>query len=211
MNIYQKRLIDLARREDINRKTRKELAEEVGLKYPSHVYYHLQQLVDRGFLKFTHDRHFYINPAYEEGRAGFWQMPILGNATCGEALAFAENDVEDYVKVSTRYAGQDSGCFAVHADGDSMNRANINGLSIEDGDLVIIDPRKNLPSNGDYILSVMDGLANIKRFYRDEETGQVTLLSESTSQHAPIFIHPDDPLSYFVAGTVTYVLKQPNE
>lgn len=208
MNVHQQKLLELARKKDINRMTRQALAKEVGLKYPSHVFYHLMRLVDEGILRYTDERQFFINSAYSEGRAGFWKMPILGSATCGDATAFADEVVEGYVSISTRYAPDDEKWFAVRASGDSMNKANVNGQSIEDGDLVVVNPNNKLPKNGDYVLSVIDGLANIKRFYQDEN-GQITLVSESTSQHEPIYIHPDDPLSYVVAGIVKHVLKKP--
>lgn len=206
MNVYQQKLIELARNQDINLLTRQELAEKIGLKYPSHVQYHLMRLVDSGLFKFTRERQFFINSAHAEGRAGFWKIPILGSATCGDATAFADEVVEGYASISSRYAPDNEGWFAVRAKGDSMNKASVNGQSIEEGDLVIVNPNNKLPKNGDYVLSVIDGLANIKRFYQDKN-GQITLVSESTSRHDPIYIHPDDPLSYIVAGVVKHVIK----
>ncbi len=208
MNIYQQKLIELARKQDISRMTRQQLAKEVGLKYPSHVFYHLMRLVDGGIFKYTAERQFFINSAYTEGRAGFWKMPIRGQATCGDATAFAEDTIDGYISISTRYAPDGANWFAVRATGDSMNKASVNRQNIEEGDLVVVNPNDKLPKDGDYVLSVIDGLANIKRFYRDE-SGQITLVSESTSQHEPIYIHPDDPLSYVVAGVVRHVLKKP--
>lgn len=208
MNIYQQKLIELARKQNINHLTRQRLAEAVGLKYPSHVFYHLNRLVEEGIFKYTSERQFFINSSYAEGRAGFWKMPILGKATCGDATAFADEVVDGYVSISTRYAPDNAKWFAVRAIGDSMNKANVNGQNIEEGDLVVVNPNDKLPHNGAYVLSVIDGLANIKRFYRDT-SGQVTLISESASQHEPIYIHPDDPLSYVVAGVVKHVIKNP--
>ncbi len=208
MNKFQQKLIELARKRDINHMTRQELADAVGLKYPSHVYYHLNRLVEEKIFGYTKERQFFVNSAFAEGRAGFWKMPILGTATCGDATAFADEAVDGYVSISTRYAPDDSKWLGVRAVGDSMNEASVNGNSIEEGDVVVVNPNDKLPHNGAYVLSVIDGLANIKRFYRDEN-GQITLASESTSQHDPIFIHPDDPLSYVVAGIVKHVIKKP--
>lgn len=43
-----------------------------------------------------------------------------------------------------------------------MNKANVNGKTIEDGDYLIIDSDYRSPRNGDVVLSVIDDMANIK-------------------------------------------------
>jgi SOS-response transcriptional repressor LexA len=88
-----------------------------------------------------------------------------------------------------------------------MNKAQINGKTIEDGDYLIIDPDRNNPSTGDIVLSVIDDMANIKKYIWDEENGQVVLSSESTQNIPPIFIHEDD--SFMINGTVIQVIKKP--
>lgn len=207
MNIYQRKLLELIRDGKLNNLTRKETAAEIGLKYPGHVFYHLTRLQTQGFIRFGVKNEVFLNPKTTGGRASFWQIPVLGTAACGDATAFAEGTVEDHEMISTRFAAENSGFFAVRAFGDSMNKANINGQNIEEGDLAIIDPNKQVPTNGDYVLSVIDGLANIKRFYRDA-SGQVMLKPESTNEtHKVITLHPEDPISYVVAGTVRHVIK----
>jgi SOS-response transcriptional repressor LexA len=99
--------------------------------------------------------------------------------------------------------------FALIASGNSMNQADIDGEAIEDGDYVIIDREHKSVSNGDYILSVIDGSANIKKFHRDEAHESIVLLSESTEKYEPIYIHEDDFSSYFINGRVIKVIKKP--
>ena len=52
--------------------------------------------------------------------------------------------------------------FALRAIGNSMNMANIKGESIGEGDYLIIDTGKSDPADGDLVLSIIDGCANIK-------------------------------------------------
>jgi SOS-response transcriptional repressor LexA len=88
--------------------------------------------------------------------------------------------------------------------GSSLNRANIGGKSIEDGDYVIVDCQNKNPANGQYILSIIDGMANMKRFFREGE--EIRLVSESSIDISPIIIHQDD--DYMISGVILMVVKK---
>jgi SOS-response transcriptional repressor LexA len=88
-----------------------------------------------------------------------------------------------------------------------MNKAEVDGKTIEDSDFVIVDSLYRTPKNGDVIVSVIDGMANIKRFKEDKTNNQVVLLSESTENHRPIFIHEGD--DFVVSGKVVSIIKNP--
>ena len=51
------------------------------------------------------------------------------------------------------------------------------------------------------------GMANIKKFFLDRENRQVVLMSESTKDFPPIYIHEDD--EFMVNGKVVQVIKKP--
>ena len=61
------------------------------------------------------------------------------------------------------------------------------------------------------MLSVISGLANIKRFSEDKIHRQVVLQSESSQFFPPIHIHEDDLDEYLVNGKVIEVIKQSKE
>ena len=86
----------------------------------------------------------------------------------------------------------------------------VKGNTIEDGDFVIIDKNDKNPNNGDYVLSIIDDVANIKKFVRDRKNKQIILLSESTEDLPPIYIHPKDFSEYIIGGKVIQVIKKPN-
>jgi repressor LexA len=88
-----------------------------------------------------------------------------------------------------------------------MNKSNINGMSIEDGDYLIIDSDYRTPRNGDIVLSVIDDMANIKKYIYDEENNQIILVSQSTKDIPPIYIHEND--SFMVNGKVIQIIKKP--
>jgi repressor LexA len=97
-----------------------------------------------------------------------------------------------------------SGIFAVRAVGKSLNRANVKGKSIEEGDIVLIDGEDRAARNGDYVLSIIDGAANLKKY--TVEKGQVMLVSESTEKFKPIFVMEGD--NWVVNGKIIAVVKQ---
>ena len=88
-----------------------------------------------------------------------------------------------------------------------MNKALVDGKTIEDGDYLIIDTERRTPRTGEIVLSVIDDMANVKRYIWDEKNNQVVLASDSTQNIPPIFIHEDD--SFMINGTVIQVIKSP--
>ena len=88
-----------------------------------------------------------------------------------------------------------------------MNRATVNGLTIEDGDYLLVDSEQTDPRNGDIVLSVIDDMANIKKYVWDEANNQIVLVSQSTKDIPPIYIHEDD--SFMINGKVIQIIKKP--
>jgi len=105
------------------------------------------------------------------------------------------------------YLNRKNGVFALRVKGDSMNKAKINGKNLEDGDFVLIDSGYKNPKNDDYVLSVIDGCANLKKFERDAKTGTIRLLSESKNpKHKPIYVSSED--DFMVNGRIISVVKK---
>lgn len=140
-------------------------------------------------------------------RNGFALVPVLGSANAGPATIFAEENIEAYQKVSRNIVRKQSGIFAVRIEGDSMNNANISGSTMEPGDLAVIDSDYRSPNEGEYVLAVINNCANLKKFARDRQTGNVVLLSESkNSKHKPIFVSSED--DFMINGKIIAVVKR---
>ena len=134
-------------------------------------------------------------------------MPILGSANAGPATIFAEGNISGYLRISRNDLNRKNGVFALRVDGDSMNKAKINGKNLEEGDFVLIDSEYKNPKNDDYVLSVIDGCANLKKFERDAKTGTIRLLSESKNpKHKPIYVSSED--DFMVNGRIISVVKK---
>jgi SOS-response transcriptional repressor LexA len=215
MNQYQEKILALlSDRGEFRGLPLREMAKMVGLNpdQPYAVQYHLDKLEKKGLI--SYDRKNKIIKRVETGtvRNDLVSVPILGTANCGAATIFADECWNGILQISEKLfpkAVNKEAVFAIEADGDSLNRAKIgpNHLSVESGDYVLVNSANKVPQNGDYVLSVVDGLGNIKKFSHDESTNRITLLSESTSNHPPIVLHESDDLSYFVGGVLFDVIK----
>lgn len=185
---------------DIAKMSLREVGKLIGEKNAQNVKYHINKLKEAGLFIERDDKNI-IN------------LPILGVASCGPALSFANENIEGYLKISKSILNEKDPkrLFVIKAMGDSMNNSNVNGKNIDDGDYVIVDLNYKKPINNDYILSTIDGFANIKKFYKDPKNKFIFLLSESTKDYPPICIHEKDYREYYVNGRVIEVIKSPKK
>lgn len=185
------------------------IGREVGEEHPQKIKYHLHQLEKMGAIAIDLDKKEIIKSSGSKEGA-FVSLPIMGAANCGSATALAEDRIEGFMKVSQGLLPRNSKkLFVLRASGDSMN--NLSDLSLEnktinDGDYIVVE-KTEVALNKDVIVSVIDGYANIKRFFH--QGAEIALLSESKQDLPPIFIHEDDADKYQIAGKVVKIIKQP--
>ncbi len=182
----------------------------------STAHYHLEKLQRAGYIKreLNQPRSMTVQPLESiespySSTVGLdsISLPIVGSANCGPADIFAEQNIEGYLKVSKSLLNRRDGLFVIRASGDSMNKADFFGKTIEDGDFVIIDSLSRDAKHGDYVLSIIDGCANLKKFIIDRN-GQKLLVSESKSKknYKPIFLHESD--DFMINGKIISVIKK---
>lgn len=181
----------------------------------STAHYHVNKLKESGYL--GQDNNLYLslvnqkvhdlkdsNDVREENATS---IPILGTANAGEATFFAIENLEGYIKLPKGMRIKNNEVFALRAAGDSMNEALIGGKNIEDGDYVVIDSSCRVPRNGDYVLSIIDNYANLKKYDKDKRSGEIRLVSESSNpSHKPIFISSED--DFMINGKIVAVVKK---
>lgn len=207
MHWIQKNILALTRQRDIEGMKLRELGELVGEKHPQKIKHHLNRLRVKGLLGQNKALEQTTKIALENHQ--MFSIPILGAANCGDAALSATEVLEGFLNVSPSMLKKQKGLFAIRAVGLSMDKAEIGGKNIEDGDFIIVNPKDRNPKNGDYVLSIINGAANIKKFVMDEANRQVILASESSHDIAPIYIHMNDNPDYFVNGKVMAVIKKP--
>lgn len=195
--------------------TLEEIQEKFEFKSISTAHYHVKKLQDAGYLekKEGHSRSIRTKNISFGGLVSkvmpqYFSLPVLGSANCGEANIFAVEDPREFVSIPTSVLDRKNkdGLFVLEADGDSMNRSEVGlkKLSIENGDYVIVDSNQNTPSDGDYVLSIIDGCANIKKFRK--MGGRFALIPESTNPiHKPFYLSGTE--NYMVNGKIIGVIK----
>lgn len=208
MHKIQEKILNTLESMNLSGMTLRQIGELINEKYPQKIKHHLDQLEKKGLIKLDKKE-----KKIERAFAGavknteLISVPIVGVANCGPATIFANENIEGYIKISKKILRKCKNVFAIRAQGLSMNKASIDGKTIEDGDYLIIDSESNNPNSGDIILSIIDDMANIKKYVWDEANNQVVLVSQSTKDIPPIYIHEDD--SFMVNGKVIQVIKCP--
>ncbi len=86
-------------------------------------------------------------------------IPIVGKVTAGMPILATEN-IEDMFQMPINYVKHNNDLFILKVTGDSMIEAGI-----LDGDLAIIE-QKNVATNGDIVVALIENEATIKRFLR---------------------------------------------
>lgn len=131
-----------------------------------------------------------------------FSIPVYGLASCGEALAYADNNVDGYLQISKSLFREEDPVqlFAVKALGDSMDKEGIN-----DGDYVVFEKKDlHYDYEGKIVVAVINGMATIKR-YRKFKNSMIGLFPNSNNNfHQPIYLDTSDQI--LIAGTFKKVL-----
>lgn len=133
------------------------------------------------------------------------QIPLVGNVACGAPLLATEN-IEAYIPYdSSQISGSASDYFFLRAVGDSMNNANVDGKTIDDGDFVLVK-KQQTAEKGSRVVALIGDEATIKKFI--PEGGHIRLQPESTNlQNKPILMFDD----FTIQGVVEDVIKKGDE
>ncbi len=129
-------------------------------------------------------------------------VPIVGTAPAGPLMT-AEENIEGWVRIPKSFFGSQSPrFFLLKVKGDSMNKCQVKGEKIEDGDLVLVR-QQAVAKPGDIIVALIDSEATIKRLKRGQ--GYYILEPESSNEsHTPIVVEGN----FHVLGIVERVLKR---
>lgn len=207
MHELQSKILELAEKNQLDGMNLRDIGDAIGENHLQKVKHHLNQLLAKNFIGIDSNGNYKVIKGGENHLrdSGLVSIPIYGSANCGLAEIFAEDNLEGYLEVSEKFIKFKPSLIALRAVGDSMNRASIVGQMVNPGDYLIIDTDERSPKDGDYVLSIFNNMANIKRFFFDKSRRTVTLISESNRSIPPIVADPDD--SYMVAGKVLRVVK----
>lgn len=116
------------------------------------------------------------------------RIPVLGSVACGEPILMSE-ERENYGMSGAEIKAD----FCLKAKGDSMI-----GARIMDGDIVFIRQQPEV-ENGEIAAVAIEDEATLKRFYRDEETGTITLVAENPT-YAPMVFTAENQKNIYILG-----------
>ena len=157
----------------------REICEAVSLKSTSTVHGHLKRLEKKGLIYRdpTKPRALEIVELSNEEKE-LIDIPIVGKVTAGMPILATEN-IEDMFQMPINYVKHNNDLFILKVTGDSMIEAGI-----LDGDLAIIE-QKNVATNGDIVVALIENEATIKRFFK--ENGFIRLQPENKN-YEPIIV-----------------------
>ncbi len=163
----------------------------------------IEALEKKDLIKRDEERKIYPveNKNYANLR-NFFSIPIFGLASAGEALAFAEDNIDGYLQISRSLFRENRPVqlFAVKVLGDSMDKDRIG-----DGDYAIFEKYENQSDlEGKIVVAVINGMATIKRYKKVGKDIIGLFPNSRNSIHKPIFIHRSD--SFLIAGIFKRVL-----
>jgi len=213
LNIKQKRLLDLiATHDNFGSLSLRKMADLLGVSgKPQIVKYHLEKLVEKGLIQMNLKEGVVkiVKKGYDKAsKSPIYSLPVVGSANCGEATIFAEENIDQYLKISSSLLPRNKkNLYALIAEGSSMNKARVGLMnkSIENGDYVLVDSEYKNYRNGDIVVAVIDGMATIKRYKEDKFNNRIVLEPDSTEKHLPIFIHEED--NFLLCGKVVGIIK----
>jgi repressor LexA len=184
--------------------TVREIGHAVGLSSSSTVQNHLNALETKGLIRRDPTKSRTVEVVGAETvltlpvASNVLRLPLIGRVAAGTPV-LAEENVEDHITVGPEIAGGDD-AYALTVHGDSMIGAGIN-----DGDIVLVRPRRDAPANGTIVVARIEnettgeGEVTVKRFFR--ENGRVRLQPENPSLEAMF------PRDIAIEGVVTAVIR----
>jgi repressor LexA len=141
-----------------------EIAAAFGLSSVATVHKHVKHLVDKGYLRKAWNRSRSVEPVPAEDAAPSIQLPILGSVAAGRPIEAIEPDsgTAETFSVPADMVPHSKDHYVLRVRGDSMIEDQIC-----DGDLVVIEGRREA-RNGETVVALVDGTeATLKRFYRN--------------------------------------------
>ncbi|MBU4141572.1 hypothetical protein KKE99_01710 [Patescibacteria group bacterium] len=151
----------------------------------------LKKLEDQGLIKRTGQERGIELLNKKNSLSNLIDIPIFGTANAGAPSAFADQHIEGYLKISNELVNNKK-LFAIKVSGSSMDRTQIKGKIINDGDFILINPEDKNFQDNDRVLVSVGGLATVKKlkFINKDMIGLFPESSDKT--YVPIYITSKD-------------------
>lgn len=144
----------------------REIASAVHLNSPATVHVHVNNLIEKGFLKRNGNNHkileLLVPNEFENINSDIVQVPLLGKVAAGNPIEAIENP-DEYFPLPVQMIPKDKDVFTLQVRGESMINAGI-----LDNDIVVIE-RNQTAKNGEIVVAMTDdNEVTLKTFYKEE-------------------------------------------
>jgi repressor LexA len=164
-----------------------EIGSHFGLSSVATVHKHVSHLVEKGFLQKAWNRSRSVEPVEDLGAeaAETTYLPVLGTVAAGSPIEAIEDDgATERIAVPPEMVHRPGETFVLRVRGDSMIDEQI-----RDGDLVVVESRRQA-RNGETVVAVVGGTdATLKRFYKK---GDQVRLVPANERMQPIEVHASE-------------------
>ena len=160
-----------------------EIAAAFGLSSVATVHKHVKHLVDKGYLRKAWNRSRSVEPVPAQETVESVHLPILGSVAAGSPIEAIEPDAgtAEMLAIPAEMVPGTKDHYVLRVRGDSMIEDQIC-----DGDLVVIEGRREA-RNGETVVALVDGTeATLKRFYR---SGAQIKLVPANDTMSPLEFH----------------------
>lgn len=185
LHTNQSKILELAKKVNLADLTLQQIAKQADIQGASNqlISFHIEKLKKKGYLN--------AHGQLMEQNTSLLSVPFFGSANAGPATFLADEHVQGYVKVSKSLLGSGvCDCFSIKASGNSMNREEVGGKQIKDGDYLIVK-KTNQAEDNDIVITLVEGLVNIKK-YKKIDAHTVALISNSSESYPPIYLTAKD-------------------
>jgi len=158
-----------------------EIGGALGLSSVATVHKHVTHLVEKGLVRRGWNQNRSIELVESESGGGSVPLPLLGSIAAGYPLEAIETP--ETVDVPRDLAGSRGKLFVLRVQGQSMVDEQI-----RDGDLVVVEERRDA-RDGETVVALVEGTdATLKRFFRE---GPVIRLQPANVDMDPIRVPAD--------------------
>ena len=176
--------------------TIREIAKEIRVKSPHAVSHHLNQLEKKGYIRRNSEssRNIILLADKDHKPApDLIRVPLVGWSSGGVGI-LAEENILDWIPISTRFLKQDANIYLLKIKGNSM------APRIEDGDIVIVK-KQYTAEVGETIVALLGDETTVKKYIPKEDH---IMLQPENSQFEPMIVFPDE---LRIQGVIKGVLK----
>ena len=158
--------------------TLREIAEHIGVKSVSTAHFHLERLVDKGFISRGPDGFMEIVES-SKAELGPTSVPLAGVIAAGMPIEAVENPA--WIEIPPQMLDGRGEVFCLEVSGESMIDAHIC-----DKDVVVIR-KQDYAKDGEIVVALLeDGSATLKYFRRLRNGGAMLVPANRTMQPIPV-------------------------